>query len=99
MKMPFSSLAAALLLSGAIISSSYYIPPHPLSYETIYKFPSAISGSNLAPRRNGKLLATTQGAAKVYEIGPSREQSASLLTTFPAHQNTFGIVEVEPDVF
>ncbi|KAI9715532.1 MAG: hypothetical protein M1828_000784 [Chrysothrix sp. TS-e1954] len=70
-----------------------------LEYASLYEFPTPVSAANLIQRSNGKILVTTQGAPALYEIDPTGHDVARLVTTFSEHENTFGIAEVEPDVF
>lgn len=58
-----------------------------------------ISDSNLAPRRNGNIIVTTQSAPDLFEIESHGNRTGWLLTTFANEANAFGVVELEQDVF
>jgi hypothetical protein len=55
---------------------------------------------NLAVRANGQILATSSTPSpNVWQIDPLRIRDPLLITTFPGTAGTFGITEVQPDVF
>ncbi|KAI9677982.1 MAG: hypothetical protein M1822_008090 [Bathelium mastoideum] len=71
----------------------------PLDYKVLYELDPAVSGSNLLPLQNGNILITTQSAPTLLEIQTQRNHTARSITTFPNEANTFGVVEVEKDVY
>ncbi|KAE9369691.1 hypothetical protein N431DRAFT_511362 [Stipitochalara longipes BDJ] len=55
---------------------------------------------NFAVRANGQILATSSGPSpNLWQIDPLRIRSPTLVATFPGTSGTFGITEVQPDVF
>ncbi|KAH0837182.1 hypothetical protein AYO21_08161 [Fonsecaea monophora] len=55
---------------------------------------------NLAVRANGKILVTTSApAATLWQIDPESSLNATLVTRFPGVSGSYGITELQPDVF
>jgi hypothetical protein len=55
---------------------------------------------NLAVRANGKILVTTSApAATLWQIDPSSSGNATLVTRFPGVSGSYGITELQPDLF
>ena len=96
--MRFTPLFAAVAAASVVVTAAVRRENErsTLQLTSLYKFPSSLSGSNLVQAKDGSILVTTQGGPHVYRIDHSGGQ---LVATFPGHQNTFSIIELEDNVF
>ncbi|RFU30697.1 hypothetical protein B7463_g5671, partial [Scytalidium lignicola] len=55
---------------------------------------------NLAVRQNGQVLVTTSApAATLWQVDPTSDRNATLALSFPGVSGSYGITELQPDVF
>lgn len=92
-----------LLATLLVISSVRSIPTnptYPLPVAVVHDFPNGTWIENLAVRSNGQILATQDGAPKIYQVDPfAKVNNSVLLHEFNDTASVLGIIEGVPDVF
>jgi len=96
--MRFTRIGIFFALEAAASALPFSTPKHETT-KTKYQFPNETWVENLAVQSNGKILVTLLSSPEIWEIDPTREDSAKLVHRFPHALSTLGIAEVQPDIF
>ncbi|KIW32535.1 uncharacterized protein PV07_04068 [Cladophialophora immunda] len=87
------------LCTFALIAAAQTTAPNEYTVQKIAALDNFLV-ENLAVRGNGKILVTTSApAATLWEIDPQSSLNATLITQFPGVSGSYGITELQPDVF
>ncbi|OAP60251.1 hypothetical protein AYL99_05253 [Fonsecaea erecta] len=88
-----------LLYTFALLSAAQSTPSDEYAVQHVANLDNYLV-ENLAVRGNGKVLVTTSApAATLWQIDPQSSGNATLITRFPGASGSYGITELQPDLF